>query len=327
MTVLVEEAPTLVRVPPTLRALPELPAPRGPISQGVVDFVTGGGCEVVDASSGVAGQPHDDDFHAALWALNVLQVADFRDVEPDRVASLRMRTLHWYLEQTFESQLRRFVPPQPVDDLLGHLQSIIDRPGSTRGSSPLAVRNRFLAKAPYGGWEADPHTMALARIEDPLKAALADIQAGEYGVGHATTHAEIYRSCIAALGMSITEAVAAAPACSLAFANATWLFCRDRRMRGAAVGQLCLLELDSVGPCRREKECWDAAGLPAAARHWYDIHALADVEHAEVVIEQLVPAMEEQTPWLVADAAWGAEVTWFLQDCVARACSDGAAHN
>ena len=89
---------------------------------------------------------------------------------------------------------------------------------------------------------------------------------------------------------------------------------------------LCLLELDSVEPCLREKDCWDAAELPAGARRWYDIHALADVEHAKVIGEQIVPVMEQQTPWLVADAAWGAEVTWVLQDCVARACSDGAAH-
>ncbi len=325
MTVLVEEVPSPL-APPAAPSLPVLPPARGPLSESVVDFVTGGGGELVDASSGVAGQPHDDDFHAALWMLNVLQVADFVGVEPDRVASLRMRTLHWYLEQTFESQLRRLVAERPVPDLLAHLQELIARPGSTRGSSPQAVRRRFLAKAPYGGWEADPHTLALARIEDPIKPALVDIQAGEYGMGHASTHAEIYRGCLEVMGTDITEAVAAAPACSLAFANSTWLFGRDRRMRGAAVGQLCLLELDSVGPCVREKGCWDAAELPAAARRWYDIHALADVEHAEVISTQIVPTLEQRTPWLVADAAWGAEVTWVLQDCVARACSDGAAH-
>lgn len=325
MTVLVEEVPTAARVP-AAPSLPVLPPGRGPLSESVIDFVTGGGAEMVDASSGVAGQPHDEDFHAALWTLNVLQVADFRDVDPDRVASLRMRTLHWYLEQSFESQLRRLVPEPQVADLSAHVHALIARPGTTRGSSPQAVRRRFLAKAPYGGWEADPHTLALARIEAPLKPALADIQAGEYGVGHASTHAEIYRGCLEGLGINVTDAVAAAPSCSLAFANSTWLFSRDRRMRGAAVGQLCLLELDSVGPCLREKDCWDAAGLPAAARRWYDIHALADAEHAQIMDEQLVPILEEQTPWLVADAAWGAEVTWYLQDCVARACSDGAAH-
>lgn len=324
MTVLVEEVPTALRPPtPSLSTLPE---PRGPVSQSVVDFVTGGGCEVVDASSGVAGQPHDGDFHAALWTLNVLQVAGFEGVDPDRVASLRMRTLHWYLEQTFESQLRRLVPERPVTDLLTHLHDLIARPGTTRGSSPQAVRRRFLAKAPYLGWEADPHTLALARIEGPLKPSLVDIQSGEYGLGHASTHAEIYSGCLAELGTTVTDAVSAAPACSLAFANAAWLFGRDRRMRGAAVGQLCLLELDSVDPCLREKDCWDAAELPAAARRWYDVHAMADVEHAEVITEQLVPTLEQQTPWLVSDAAWGAEVTWHLQDCVARACSDGAAH-
>lgn len=323
MTVLVEEVPTALRPPtPSLSTLPE---PRGPVSQSVVDFVTGGGCEVVDASSGVAGQPHDGDFHAALWTLNVLQVAGFEGVDPDRVASLRMRTLHWYLEQTFESQLRRLVPERPVTDLLTHLHDLIARPGTTRGSSPQAVRRRFLAKAPYLGWEADPHTLALARVEAPLKAPLVDIQSGEYGLGHAQTHAQVYRSCLVALGLDVIEAVDQAPAAALAFANAAWLFGRHRHLRGAAVGQLSLLELDSVRPCQQAKGAWDVAGLPASGRRWYDIHALADVEHAAVITEQVVPTLESATPWLLADAAWGAEVTWVLQDRLAQRCDEAAA--
>jgi hypothetical protein len=319
MTVLVEEVATPLRVPPA----PDhaLPAARGPVSQSIVDYVTGGRGELVDTSSGVAGQPHDEDFQAALWLVNVLQVTTFRRVDPQRVASLRMRTLHWYLEQTFEAQLRRLVPVRTPDDLLAHLRALIERPSPARTAAPDAVRRRFLAKAPYLGWEADPHTLALAHVEGPLKPSLVEIQSGEYGLGHANTHAEIYGACLGELGTDLADAVSAAPACSLAFANAAWLFGRDRRMRGAAVGQLCLLELDSVEPCVREKDCWDAAGLPEAARRWYDVHALADVEHAAVITDKLLPAVEQHTPWLVADAAWGAEVTWVLQDSVARECA------
>ena len=304
-----------------------IPAARGPVSQSVVDFVTGGGGTIlpVDASTGVAGDHHDADLQAALWFLNLLQVATFEGVDPHRAASLRIRTLHWYLEQAFEDQLRRHVPVRPVADLAAHLDGLIARPGPELPAAAAELeRRRLLAKAPYLLWEADPHTLALARVEAPLKPLLVDIQSGEYGLGHADTHAVIYRRCLEVLDVELHDAVATAPACALAFANAAWLFGRDRRMRGAAVGQLALLELDSVEPCRCAKDRWDTAGLPADARRWYDVHALADVEHAAVVREQLVPTLEQETPWLVADAAWGAEVTWILQDAVARAVVDAA---
>lgn len=312
-------------VPPGL----QIPASRGPVSQSVVDFVTGGGATFlpVDASTGVAGDHHDDDLQAALWFLNLLQVATFEGVDPHRASSLRIRTLHWYLEQAFEDQLRRHVPVRRVADLAAHLDALIARSGPDLPAADAQLeRRRLLAKAPYLGWEADPHTLALARVEAPLKPLLVDIQSGEYGMGHADTHAVIYRRCLAALDVDLADAVASAPACALAFANAAWLFGRERRMRGAAVGQLALLELDSVQPCQRAMARWDAAGLPEDARRWYDIHALADVEHAAVVRDHLVPTVEHETPWLVADAAWGAEVTWMLQDCVARAVVDAADH-
>ena len=104
-----------------------------------------------------------------------------------------------------------------------------------------------------------------------------------------------------------------APATALAFANSAWLFARRRHLRGASVGQLSFLEIDSVGPCRERAAAWDQAGLPEAGRQWYDVHVLADAEHQDVVRHELVPAIEEHTPWLVPDVAFGAEVTRRLQ--------------
>lgn len=285
MTVLVEEAPPPFRSAPAPAHVHDLPAARGPLSQSVIDFVTGGRGDVVDASSGVAGQPHDDDFQTALWLLNVLQVATFRDVDPDRPASLRMRTLHWYLEQSFEDQLRRLVPQRSPVDLLDHLRSLRDRPAAGQGATAAGLRRRLVASTPYRGWEADAHTLALARIEGPLKASVAQLQSARYGLGDATTdHASPDE-----LGLELADAVSAAPACSLALANAAWLFGRDRRMRGAALGQLCLLRFDSC-----------------------------------IVTDELIPTLERAAPWLVDDAAWGAEVTSVLEDCVAEECAGPA---
>ncbi len=301
-----------------------LPAARGALSESVIEFLAGRSRRLWPTRPVAALGAHldDGDIQLALWLLDVSQVAPFRGVRPDRVQSLPIRTLHWELEQVFEAELRRLAPTAVPIDLLAHLHDLIGRPGSGAGTTPGTVRCRFLGKAPYVGWEADPHTLALARVEAPLKAPLVDIQSGEYGLGRAQTHAQVYRSCLAALGLDAMAAVDRAPAAALAFANAAWLFGRHHHLRGAAVGQLSLLELDSVEPCHQARAAWDAAGLPAEGRRWYDIHALADVEHAAIIGEQVVPTLEAATPWLLADAAWGAEVTWVLQDRVGRACDE-----
>lgn len=319
MTVLVD-APA--RPGPRRTPADLLPAARGALSESIIEFLTGRSRRLwpTRLTATIDAHPDDDDVQLALWLLNVVQVAPFDGVDPERVRSLPIRTLHWELEQAFESQLRRLAPTAVPTDLLAHLRDLIERPTRAGATTPESVRCRFLAKAPYLAWEADPHTLALARVEAPLKAPLVGIQAGEYGLGHAATHAQIYRGCLDALGVTVTDALDDAPATAYADANAAWLFGRNHHLRGASVGQLCLLELDSVEPCRRAQTAWDAAGLPAEGRRWYDIHALADVEHAAVVAEQLVPALEADTPWLLADAAWGAEVTWVLQERTARAC-------
>ncbi len=316
-------------LPDVRPSAPRLPDAVGPLSARVANLLAGGSAvrsiaSIPDAGS---GHPHDHDAQLALWMLNISAVSDFAGVEADRIDSLPARTLHWQLEGSLAAHLHELVPRRGNVALGEHLDRLIDRPGILASElDAAAVQASFVAKAPYLGWEADPHTMALSRVEQELKPHLAEIQAGEYGVGHAKTHAQIYRGCLAALDVDLIDAVAGAPACSLAFANAAWLFGGHRHLRGASVGQLCLLELDSVEPCRRQQAAWDAAGLPEAPRRWYDVHALADVEHAEIIAERMVPTIQEQTPWLVADAAWGAEVTWMLQTCVAQACQRGTGH-
>lgn len=298
----------------------DLPSPRGPVSESVLEYITGRSARLW-AQRGEA--PLDDpDGQLALWLLNCLDVAVDWEVISDRVRALPLRVLHLHLSRSFEEELQRAVPA--VDDgvdLGAHIDELVRAPSVDTAATAAeagahAVQDAFVAKAPYLGFEADPHTLALARLEAPLQAAVAEIQAGEYGVGHAQTHAQIYRRCLTALGLSYGDAVESAPTASLAFANLAWLFGQEVRWRGAAVGQLCLLELDSVEPCRKQIAAWNRHGLPEAGRRWYDVHAVADRVHEQVVRRQLIPALQTQTPWLLPDAAFGAEATWTLQQQV-----------
>lgn len=305
----------------------QLPTARGPLSESVLEYVTGRSGRLWSHRG--EALLDDPDAQVALWILNCVDVALAAEVDVDRVRSLPLRALHWTLERSFEHEVQRAVAAVPADtelqDVLDELlrSPAVDLAATAGQHGAEAVRDVFLAKAPYLGFEADPHTLALARLESPLKSAMAEVQAGEYGVGHGRTHAEIYRSCLAGLGCTYRDAVEAAPTASFAFANLAWLFGRDVRWRGAAVGQLCLLELDSVEPCRSQVRAWDAVGLPEAARRWYDIHVLADAEHERIIRERLVPAVASATPWLVADATFGATATWILQQRVAQELVEG----
>jgi len=253
MTVLSDDRPTLdaatrprLSPAPSPEVLP-LPAPRGPVSESVIDLLTGRRADVlpVDVSTGPAGLSHDADVHTALWVLNAAQVVALDGIDADAAASLRARTLHWFLEQAVHDQLRRQVAvPEPID-----LRGLVSRTAAVPPSR-LPGRARALAAL-------------LAGVEAPLQPLVA----------------AALRASAAEGGMAVPVDV---PACALARTNAMWLFARDRRLRGAALGLLCL------GP---------GADLPAST--------------------ELVRALEHCTPWLVPDAAWGLALDVELSACAA----------
>lgn len=252
MTVLVDDAslsvpPREVAPPPTPTIRP-LPGPRGPISASAIDFLTGRRADAlpVDASTGPIGRPHDDDVQLTLWLLNTAATSDLAGVAPARAASLRVRTLQWYLEHGVEEQLRRHVRPVLPLDVRGHLRSL-----------------RIPALPPVARVPG-AHALLVSRVEPALQPAVA-------------------RVALSSAACPPVEAAGAdARPCAIAVANAGWLFARDRRLRGAALGHLCATEL-------------------AAGR----------AEH----VEELLSDIERATPWLVADLAWGADVVATLAGC------------
>lgn len=255
MTVLVDDTSLLldaarVAAPPQAPQIRPLPAARGPISASVVDHLTGRATDdlPIDASSGPGGRAHDDDVHAALWLLNAATTSDLDGVSPERAGSLRMRTLQWYLERAVEQELRRHVRPSCPDDLRAHV----------RGRVPVALAPA--ARTPGA------HAMLVSRVEPALQPVVA----------------RVAMAAVACPPVEAARADADVPACQLAVANVGWLVARERRLRGAAIGHLCVAEL--------------AAGRAAG-------------------VDDLLRAVERSAPWLVADVAWGAQVTRDLADC------------
>lgn len=315
-----------------------LPTPRGPLSAALFGFLRGRRPFIDDhldrmPESLPVGRAliESGDVQLTLWVLNLIDSAEVADVDPKKAGSRAVRELHVQLERCFEHALVAcFSEPRPQRSLIDSLDQIrlragIDVAALSREQGAETVARVFADKSPYLAWEADPHTLLLARLEPELKRDVADIQSGEYGVGYELTHAQIYRGCLEGLGIDLTEALEGAPAASYAFANSAWLFGRQRRLRGLGLGQLCLIEIDSVEPCAALVESWNHAGLPPHARKWLDIHVLADEEHERVVREKICGAVETSTPWLLDDVWKGALITRRLQDLVAESRLAGEA--
>ena len=144
----------------------------------------------------------------------------------------------------------------------------------------------MIARSPYQGKEADPHTFVIPRVAGSVKRVLCEIQAGEYGVGHARSHAELFADALVGLDLDPTPNahIDACDGPSLATSNLVALGLQ-RRLRGVVLGQLALFEMDSVVPNSRMVDCCDRLGLPDGVRRFFQIHVLADAEH-EVLAEQ-----------------------------------------
>lgn len=218
--------------------------------------------------------------------------------------------MHRALSAWFESALDEVVGP--VDRTItpdAYVDHVLARPSP---GSTVSARDWLVRRSPYLLHEADAHTLAMARMDPSVQHVVAEIQAGEYGLGHRNTHAAIFRSCLDSIGVQPHEAVDESPGPWLAAANLPWLFASSIRFRGAALGQLALFELDSVGPCRRFIANWNEAGLPEAGRRWFDIHALADVEHERLIRDRVLPIANSFTPDEAEAFRFGIEATWTL---------------
>jgi hypothetical protein len=158
--------------------------------------------------------------------------------------------------------------------------------------------------------EADPHTFGLPHIRGQAKQLLAEIQAGEYGVdapGRAM-HVELFSATMRLLGLDDRRHayLDVLPASALAISNLATMFGINRRWRGALVGHLAAFEMTSAEPAGRYARGLERLGAPAQARRFYDVHVLADAEHA-VLARRMVVALAADEPRLAGDVVFGVQ--------------------
>ena len=99
------------------------------------------------------------------------------------------------------------------------------------------------------------------------------------------------------------------------------LFGLHRRLRGAIVGHLALLEMDSTQPNRRYGNGLRRLGYGADATDFYDEHVEADAVHEALAAHDLAGALAQDEPELAPDILFGARAMILIDEIAGRAAS------
>ena len=302
----------------------ELPRARGPLSALVNERLRGSSeavsraevdvVEVVDVLS-------DDDFQLALWVLYELHYRGFEGVDPGLEWAPDLLAVRGALQERFEAALREVTGAPSLDegeDFVDRLLEVIEDADGPSMSSYVhkeatveQVREFLVQRSIYHLKESDPHSWAVPRLPDPVKAALVELQYDEYGAGRPQqVHATLYARGLAAMDLDAAYGahLERVPGYTLAENNAMSLLGLHRRLRGAAMGHLAAFETTSSLPCRRYAMGLRRLELPEEIAHYFDEHIEADALHEQMAVRHICQRLVELEPELVDDVLFGAAV-------------------
>jgi hypothetical protein len=273
----------------------------------------------------------DEDLQLALWCCYELHYRGFDDVDEGWEWHPAVVGFRRSLERQWLTGLRGLVgetasvPPGRVP---GTLMDLVGRPGGGPDLAGYLARSAdrgqfaeyVMHRSVYQLKEADPHSFAIPRLSGPVKAALVEIQADEYGGGRPERmHAELFRATMGWLGLDDEYGyyVPLVPAVTLAISNLMSLFALNRRWLGALLGHLAALELTSTGPNRRYSAAARRLGADEQARWYFDEHVEADAVHEQIAAHDLCGGYAAQCPGATADIMFGASCCLALDDALA----------
>ncbi|MFI0720780.1 iron-containing redox enzyme family protein [Streptomyces sp. NPDC021224] len=307
-----------------LRTDPVLPAPRGPLSAGLVAALTSEGCPAPDPLEVVAADPYGEDLQLALYLCYELHYRGFAGVAEDREWDPALMPLRREMEDRFLRALRADVPAgRSTDEAFGELLvESTDHEGSVayyleHHGELWQLREYAALRSLYHLKEADPHAWVIPRLRGRAKAGMVAIEYDEFGAGRAENiHAQLFADLMTDLGLDAEygQYLEAAPAAALATVNMMTLFGLRRALRGALVGHFACVEVTSSPGSRRLAAAMRRTGAGAAAEHFYAEHVEADAVHEQVVRREVIGGLLADEPHLEPDVAFGADATVFLED-------------
>ncbi|MEV7059557.1 iron-containing redox enzyme family protein [Streptomyces microflavus] len=308
------------------RRSPPLPAPRGPLSDAVIDALRTGADHPAPAVGDA--DPFGDDLQLALYILYELHYQGFEGVDDDHEWSPGLLALRRSLEEPFLAALRAGAGTD------GHVESALSgllvEPIGDDGHSVSHflqdhgelwhLREYAALRSLYHLKEADPHAWVIPRLYGRAKAAMVAVEFDEFGAGReADIHARLYADLMTDLSLETAYGhyLDAAPADVLATVNLMSLFGLHRSLRGALVGHFAAVEVTSSPGSRRLAAALKRVGAGPAAQRFYDEHVEADAVHEQVVRRDVIGGLLADEPHLESDIAFGIEATGLLEDRLA----------
>lgn len=309
-----------------------LPEPRGQLSECLLDRLVRPVHELSPMPRAVDDPLTGDDSALALYLCYELHYLGLPGVDEAwewEPSLLRERRL---LERRLEDRLIEVAGPVPLGlsaaATAAALRELAHNDGEPSLSARVAARGtlaevRELAvhRSCYQLKEADPHTWGIPRMRGRAKAALVDIQMGEYGYGRpADVHATLFGDSMRALGLDDRYGayLDRIPGVTLSTCNLISLFGLHRRWRGALIGHLTLFEMCSVGPMGRYAEALRRLGFGREATRFYDEHVLADERHQVVALEEMVAGLLAEEPELAGEVVHGARALAAVEGAFAQ---------
>ena len=170
--------------------------------------------------------------------------------------------------------------------------------------------------------ESDPQSLLLAVLPGGAKVALAELLYDEFGAGQPDRlHQRLYADALGACGLHawygayLPEATAE----TLATDNIMSLFCRQRRLRGAAAGHFAAFEATSAIPSRKIAGGIERLGFPPAVAAYFHEHVEADSVHEQLAAREVCGRLVTDEPYLRADVLFGAAACLYLDGRAAAA--------
>jgi hypothetical protein len=274
----------------------------------------------------------------ALYCLYELHYRSFEEVDERWEWDPSLLRLRAELERRFEDPLRAALTDSDAlagQDVPEQLKGLLDSTSGPSLSRFLEMRANIdqfrevlVHKSAYQLKEADPHSFAIPRLSGRPKVALVEVQFDEYGGGRPERqHARLFANTMRALGLdsSYGAYLDAIPGYTLATVNLMSLFGLHRRLRGAIVGHLAVLEMDSTQPNRRYGNGLRRLGFGDDATDFFDEHVEADAVHEALAAHDLAGALAKDEPALAADILFGARAMLLLDGAGAARIMDSFA--
>ena len=304
-----------------------LPTPRGPWTEWLAGRLSGRPGPVGVPPRVTGSVVLDDDLALALYCLYELHYRGFAGVSDEWEWQPELLAARRRLEDCFERELRAATAGPELPPLPAALYAVLAEGSAPSVSRHLAERGTAeqfrefaVHRSAYQLKEADPHTWALPRLAGAPKAAMVEIQADEYGQGvERDMHQNLFAVTMAELGLdpSYNAYLDQLPAETLSTVNLVSFLGLHRRLRGALVGHLAVFEMTSVEPMGLCAEALRRLGYGPGARHFYEVHVVADAHHETVAAEHLAAGLAEQDPTLVPDIVFGARAVMYVEGLLA----------